>query len=418
MSTEIPTTVSDEVLLQNPESASASVGADASDVMKVETESTDVVGEIPSFPNPFRHPLKAIAWIIRILFSFVSLIVLLAIIAAIPIVNFLALGYLLELEGRVARTGKLRMAFPLLDVAPKFGSILLGTWLCIIPLRFLSGAAADARLVDSDSFAGRNLGTITSIVSVLMVLHIYGAIVRGRTLRSFLRPFKNIRWVLRSLFGNLEVLDECGQHRPWKEVFQSLRVKYHFSLGVRGFFGALAWLLIPTALFSVADKAEGGPIIVTIFGGVCLAAVLFYLPFLQANFAAENRFGAWFELRKVSRLYRRAPLAYFFTVFVVSVLSMPLYLFKVVLPPEDAKWGVTLVFILSIFPAKILAGWAYHRANSRDYKKWFGWRWLGRTLIVPTLVLYVFILFFTQAIGEHGKQVLFEHHAFLLPVPF
>jgi hypothetical protein len=30
----------------------------------------------------------------------------------------------------------------------------------------------------------------------------------------------------------------------------------------------------------------------------------------------------------------------------------------------------------------------------------------------------VFLLFFTQFIGQHGKGVLFEHHALLLPVPF
>jgi hypothetical protein len=29
----------------------------------------------------------------------------------------------------------------------------------------------------------------------------------------------------------------------------------------------------------------------------------------------------------------------------------------------------------------------------------------------------VFVLFFTQFIDEHGKQALFEHHAFLLPWP-
>ena len=38
--------------------------------------------------------------------------------------------------------------------------------------------------------------------------------------------------------------------------------------------------------------------------------------------------------------------------------------------------------------------------------------------ILPLLGAYIFLLFFTQAIGAHGKAVLFEHHVFLLPVPF
>jgi hypothetical protein len=29
----------------------------------------------------------------------------------------------------------------------------------------------------------------------------------------------------------------------------------------------------------------------------------------------------------------------------------------------------------------------------------------------------VLLLFFTAFVGQHGKQVLLEHHAFLLPVP-
>jgi hypothetical protein len=36
----------------------------------------------------------------------------------------------------------------------------------------------------------------------------------------------------------------------------------------------------------------------------------------------------------------------------------------------------------------------------------------------PLVAVYVFLLFFTQFIGQHGKGVLFEHHALLLPVPF
>jgi hypothetical protein len=39
-------------------------------------------------------------------------------------------------------------------------------------------------------------------------------------------------------------------------------------------------------------------------------------------------------------------------------------------------------------------------------------------LLLPLVGAYVFVLFFTQFVGEHGKGVLFEHHALLLPVPF
>ena len=97
------------------------------------------------------------------------------------------------------------------------------------------------------------------------------------------------------------------------------------------------------------------------------------------------------------------------------VLALPLYLLKVRLPPDDAMWLVTIVFVISIYPAKVIVGWSYHRAVKRRGQAWFGLCWVGRAMMVPLLGLYVFLLFFTQTISEHGRGALFEHHAFLLP---
>ncbi len=69
-------------------------------------------------------------------FGITCLVIFLALIAAVPIVNFIALGYLLDVEGRVARTGKIRLAFPLLDIAPRMGTIVIGVGLWLIPLFF------------------------------------------------------------------------------------------------------------------------------------------------------------------------------------------------------------------------------------------------------------------------------------------
>ena len=44
-------------------------------------------------------------------FGFLSLIIILSVLATIPIVQFLSLGYLLEAGGRVAKSGKLRQGF-------------------------------------------------------------------------------------------------------------------------------------------------------------------------------------------------------------------------------------------------------------------------------------------------------------------
>ena len=105
---------------------------------------------------------------------------------------------------------------------------------------------------------------------------------------------------------------------------------------------------------------------------------------------------------------------------VIYVLALPLYLFKVALPPSDAMWFITLVFIASIFPARVVTGWAYHRAVRKQRegrRSHIITRILVWTLRLGLLSFYTFIMFFTQFIGEEGKLELFQHHSFLLPWP-
>lgn len=349
------------------------------------------------------------------LLGIVSLIILLAFVAAIPVVNFIALGYLLEVEGRVARSGRLRDAFPLVDVAPRLGAIVLGVAAWIFPIRLLADAAADARLIDPGSTSELGWHLAARLAAALVAVHLCLALARGGSLACFLRPVRNARWLAaRWRDGSYWRRAEAAIG----EFIAALRLKHHFWLGMRGYIGALAWLAVPTALFATANKTEGGPILITLAGGVLLMLVVGWLPFLQARFAAENRFGAMFEWRSIRELYRHAPLSWLITLLVTLTLALPLYLFKIVLPPADAMWLVTVVFIASIYPAKVLTGWAYHRARVRERSASIWWRGLSRLALLPLLATFVFILFFTQFIGEHGKWVLFEHHAFLLPAPF
>jgi hypothetical protein len=372
-------------------------------------------GRLAELPSPLRHPVAATVWTVRALFGIVSLIVLLAILAAIPLVNFLVLGYLLEAEGRLARTGKLRGAIPLLSIAPRLGAIALCVWLWVLPLRLLANAAADARLIDPAGKAAARLDFFTSALAILIGVHLCFALARGGSFGCFFRPLKNVRWTIRQL-RNGGYFDRAANEIA--AFVSGLRLRYHFLLGVRGFAGAFLWIFVPTLLFAAANKTEGLPIFITVLGGVVLVPVLAWLPFLQARFATENRFRAMFELRAVRRLFCRAPLAWLLATACVYVLALPLYLLKIFLLPQDAMWFVTLVFIVSIYPARLVTGWAYGRATRKDGPAWFGTRWSARALMLPLLVLFVVLLFFTQFIGQHGKGVLFEHHAFLLPVPF
>ena len=390
--------------------------AEASADLIAERDGVDVTSyRLPPCPHVFRHPLRAAAWMVRAAFGIISLILLLAVIAAIPVVNFLALGYLLEAEGRVARSGRIRNAFLLLDVAPRIGSVVLGIWLWILPLRLLGTARGDAYFLDPGGNSDQFLSVFSPLAASLVATHLCLALARGGSLSCFFRPIKNIRWLVkRWQSGDYMAQATAGV----QDFIQRLRLRHHFWLGVRGFAGAFIWLIIPTALFASATPDGGGRNLLAGIGGIGLAFVLSWLPFLQARFAMTGQWKDMFDRRSIRLLFRRTPLAWFLATAVVYVLALPLYLPKVYLLPSDAMWLVTLVFIVTIYPARILTGWVVHRAMHRETTPWFGFRWLSRWLIVPLISLYVFLLFFTPLIGEHGKGVLFEHHALLLPVPF
>jgi len=376
-------------------------------------------GSQQQMPHPFRHPIRFVGWLIRSLFGIASLILLLAVVAAIPIVNFLALGYLLEVEGRVARTGKLRNAFPLLPFAPRIGSIVLGVGGWLLAVRLVADRAAVATQIDP---GGRGQQGFKVVFAFLVACHLCLALARGGSFGCFLRPLKNLLWFLKRMRDG-DYWETANQHIA--TFVKGLRLKHHFWLGLRGFAGAFIWLVIPSALLATASQPEGGQVLVTVFGGMCLILVFTWVPFLQARFAAEQRFSAMFELRAIRDLYGYSSLVWLLAVVLTYVLSLPLYLAKVQLPPADLIWLVTVIFVVSIYPTKVVTGWAYHRALKKradallaKRRRPFVVPLMGRGAMLPLLGIYVFLVFFTQAISKHGKLALFEHHAFLMPAPF
>jgi hypothetical protein len=149
-----------------------------------------------------------------------------------------------------------------------------------------------------------------------------------------------------------------------------------------------------------------------------MAFVLIYLPFLQTHFACQNRFTAMFEWSAVRQQFRRAPIAYWLALTITLLFALPLYLLKIEPPPRELWWTLTIFFILFIYPARLLTGWAVGRAMHHEKPRHFVFRWMSRLAAIPVVLAYLFILFFTQYTSYLGPASLLEQHAFLLPVPF
>ncbi len=357
-----------------------------------------------------RATTSALEW----LFGVAALFVGLAVLAALPLLQFLSLGYLLEAGGRVARTGRLRDGFIGVRLAARLGGMVLGCWLFLLPARFVADLARAAEIIDPGGRMAAKWRIGLLILIGLTIIHIVAACARGGKLRYFLWPF-NALWLVRRL---LQGGYYCEARDAVWDTTVSLRLPYYFWLGFRGFVGAFAWLVLPITLLALSRGHSGGATLAGFVGGILLALVLLFLPFLQMRLAATNRLAAAFELRVVRADYRRAPWA-FACAFVLTLLfALPLYLLKIEVVPREAAWLPSLVFIVFIFPARLLTGWALARAACRSEDRHWFFRWTGRLPLLPAAAFYVLVVFFTQYTSWNGVWSLYEQHAFLVPVPF
>jgi hypothetical protein len=380
--------------------------------------------------------------------------------AAIPIVNLITLGYLLDASGRVAKSGRVRDGF--IDIAKfaRIGSLVAGTWVCLLIPRLVSSLASDAWLIDPEGFAARVWRIAQIAITALVIGHILLAWYSGGRLRHFfwplLAPFQLgarilfsrligpilrplIRAISPALADDLYIslpvsawfppailLAGIRRGRMFSEARDavwdfvvSLRLPQLFWLGLRGFAGALVWLLVPSLMLMAGTSGRGGvTVVVGFLGATAMTFVLLHLPFLQTRFAAQNRLRAMFEPKAVRAEFARAPVAYWFALAITLLFALPLYLLKFQPPPRELWWTLTIFFILFIYPARLLTGWAVGRALRNSQPRLFLVRLLAVLVAVPVVAFYVFVVFFTQYTSYVGPASILEQHAFLVPVPF
>jgi hypothetical protein len=340
-----------------------------------------------------------------------SLIVGLSMLAALPLAQFLTLGYFLESSGRVARTGRLRDGLVGVRRAARIGSTAAGSWLSLVPAWLVGSYARSAELIDPGGPIAHRWRVGLVIVTVISLVHIGVSGARGGRLRYFLWPPGNLSWLVRRLRrGGLyfELRDAL-----W-EFAAGLRLPYYFRLGLVGFLGTLAWLIVPAVLIGATGRAP----LLGVLGALILAVVVPFLPFLQVRYAVEGRVGALFSRRAIRDRFRRAPWAFAFALLALLLAAIPLYLLKIEMIPREAAWLPSLVFVVFLAPARLLTGWAYARSGRRERPRHWLIRVLGRIAIIPAALLYVFVVFLSQYTSWGGAFSLYEQHAFLLPVPF
>lgn len=261
--------------------------------------------EAPPRRRLVRRVWSPIVWLARAVasgaewhFGLAALVVGLATLAALPIFQFLSLGYLLESSARVARTGRLRDGFVGVRRAARIGGIAAGIWLATLPAWLVGTLAQSAELIDPGGRAARGWRALLIVTVGLTVLHVLAACTRGGRLRHFLWPFGHPFWVIRRLReGGLYV---ASRDAFWASL-AALRLPYFFRLGLIGFLGTLTWLVVPAVLISAGGRVP----LLGILGALLLAIVVPFLPFLQIRYALEGQVSALFSRRAIRERFRR-----------------------------------------------------------------------------------------------------------------
>lgn len=400
---------------------------------------------------------KTLEW----LFGVASVVGCLAVLSAVPLVQFVSLGYLLEASARVARSGKLRHGFIDMQKFARIGSLVFGTWIMLLPLRYLSTLAQDAYLVDPTGPGARAWRVGQLLCTALMLGHILLAWYSGGKLRHFFWPFlAPFQLGAKVLFGKIigpivrplvvmispRLAADLYIERPLSAWFPpailwaglvrgkmyrrtrdavwdfvaSLRLPQYFWLGVRGFVGALTWIAIPALLMMGGTSLPNGGLAFVSgwLGAFLLAIVVIYLPFAQTHMAVQNRFVEIFNLGEVRRQFSRAPIAWWLALTTTLLFAVPLYLLTIEATQREVTYLINLFFVAFIYPAHLVLGWAMGRSLHRDKPRWTLVNFAARFAAIPVVLGYLIILWASQYTAWFGPFSLMVQHAFMVPVPF
>lgn len=438
----------------------------AAEEIVAELDLGELAADPINFPISARGswPFRFAGFCSRMSFRFLgvcSIVFLLALLANIPLLQLVTFGYLLDASGRAARGQKFRTQFSGIEKATLIGGILLGTWLLLLPARFVYGFWLDASIIDPMSRQTTVLQVVHWLVLSASLAHILAAIVCGGKLRYFfwplIAPFSLVVWVVRRsritrkvlslLIGWLSpkfVADICNA-KPITDWFlpaiflrrmftenlfvscrqsvwsflQELELPRYFMLGLKGLVGTVVWLAIPTIMLAGSTNDNQGVAGLSLLIGIVVSVPVFaMLPFVQSHFATDGKLKRFFEPLKVLRQFGKAPVAHLVSLFLILLFAIPLFFLKIEEVPSEFLWSLSLLFIAFGWPSRMIAGWAVGRASKKEKPVRWWLRYPIQFFVAPIAFAFAVIFYLTRYISWNGTLSLLENHVFLLPAPF
>ncbi len=364
-------------------------------------------------------PWRSIAYVTVCVWQITCLLVLLAVAATIPIIQWASLGYLLEAASRVANGRSWREILPGRERAGRIILVLLCLTITWLPVWLATQYSYQAELIEPGSRIASRWRIAAGTAAILWMIYGLWAIIRGGRIRDFLwpAPIRFLREFIprilrRSTWHDLE-------DRLWS-VTAGLQVPRLAWLGFRAWLGALIWLAVPATMMVIGMQSyqQPGRVVIGVIGFIAMWWVLLHLPFLQVQMAQENRLRSMFRLSTVRQSFRKAPWAFFFGSLVTLALALPLYLLRIEVIPKELMFLPCLAFVLLTLPAKLCVGWAMYRGQQDKPNRWLLNRYAAWFLQLAIVPVYMLFLYLGSISSWDGPLVVFLQHAFLTPVPF
>jgi hypothetical protein len=385
---------------------------------EVRIDAQEMAPTAPGFRQPSRWwswPLRAVARV----WDFICLSLLLAIVAAIPILQLASLGYVLNSAANLARRRPWSSGLPGLRIAGFIGRFSLCAAIVWLPVWLISDIAYSMQLLQPGTRAASLWRAAAFLSSAGWVCTILWAAMRGGQVRHFLWPapirFMNTIW--------RPTIWRVTSDRLYDKLV-ALRIPSLWWLGLRAAAGAIVWIAVPVSMMIIGQRATfAGAGLVGLVGALAMVAITLYLPFLQIQLAASQRFSALFQVSQVRARFRYAPLAHGAALLLLCLLSIPLYLLRIEATPAELVWAPSLVFVVLTLPCKILLGAAMGYADSRRLaeelnvrSRWL--RWPGQLIALAAALIYVGALYIAQLVAGQGAFVMYFQHIFLVPAPY
>lgn len=393
---------------------------------------------------------------------------ILAWLATVPIIQFVTLGFFVEVAARIIRTGKLRHGFVGVSQGWSLFKVMLGVGITWLPLLAVSRMRYDAWLIDPAGAAANGWRTAEYIVLGLTILHWIGVGLTGGRLRHFIWPLlvpwylatgllKRVlrwswcRWALERTVGSWfpRTLAAYYQSRRWSDWFVpavlwrhvkqgtlltaasdrfwtwvgSVRPWYYGGRGIAAFGGLFIWFVGPTLWLLIATRSANtaGEVIFFLLGLLHLFLSLQYFPLVHCLYCETGRWRSYWQWRVAARRFGCSPFRFCLAATLTAILTFPLWLTRIAMIPYDLWWLLALIYVLLLWPTWMVWGWAWHQAAKRaaqDRKTSWFWRWSWTPVFWALIIVQLFVTTLSIYTSWDGVFNILLHPTFNLPTPF